>query len=255
VKTITESKVKTPLLPERIDYLWSIYALVYDILLLFKPYDTLLKKLFEKINPQSDDVIVDAGCGTGNLTRLLARAKKVIGIDNNNYMLARANKKCRKFKSILIWKCDLDETLPLSTGSVDKIVCSNVLYATKDPEHVVAEFARILKPGGKLVLTNPFRTGIWPMVREHLRTAELWRLIVSVLALPIFVIVVIINLLIEKMVSDNQYNFFSNKETLEILRQAGFEILSYELSYGDANLIVIAKKLRKGKGDYYEHKN
>lgn len=46
--------------------------------------------------------------------------------------------------------------LPLATGSFDVVVCAELLEHVPDPRRVVAEAARVIRPGGKLVLTAPF---------------------------------------------------------------------------------------------------
>lgn len=48
------------------------------------------------------------------------------------------------------------ETLPFSDGEVDALVCDNVLEHTRRPHIVIAEFLRVLKPGGKVYIAVPF---------------------------------------------------------------------------------------------------
>jgi len=48
------------------------------------------------------------------------------------------------------------ENLPLQPNSVDTVLCTDVLEHIKHPEHLFSEMARILKVGGKLILTVPF---------------------------------------------------------------------------------------------------
>lgn len=51
--------------------------------------------------------------------------------------------------------CDLTN-IPESAASFDAILCSEVLEHVPEPTHALDEFARLLKPGGKLILTAPF---------------------------------------------------------------------------------------------------
>lgn len=46
--------------------------------------------------------------------------------------------------------------IPAASGSFDAILCSEVLEHVPEPTHALDEFARLLKPGGKLILTAPF---------------------------------------------------------------------------------------------------
>ena len=55
--------------------------------------------------------------------------------------------------------CDIS-TIPVDDASFDAVLCSEVLEHVPDPTSVIKEFARILKPGGKLILTAPLGSGI-----------------------------------------------------------------------------------------------
>jgi SAM-dependent methyltransferase len=50
--------------------------------------------------------------------------------------------------------------IPVETGSFDAILCAEVLEHVPDPLAAIREFARILKPGGKLILTAPLGSGV-----------------------------------------------------------------------------------------------
>jgi len=99
-------------------------------------------------------IVVDFGCGPGGLAVELARrvapGGKVIGVDINEAFLARTLERAEaEGVAGLIETVHLDsETLPLMSGSVDRVVCKNVLEYVADPEHVIGEFHRVLKPGG-----------------------------------------------------------------------------------------------------------
>ena len=55
--------------------------------------------------------------------------------------------------------CDI-ASIPVEDGSFDAVICSEVIEHVPDPVAVMAEFARILKPGGRLILTAPLGSGI-----------------------------------------------------------------------------------------------
>lgn len=61
------------------------------------------------------------------------------------------------------------ERLPLTSASVDCILCMVVLEHTRDPRQVILEFARVLKPGGKLAMVVPF---LW---EEHQEPHDYFR--------------------------------------------------------------------------------
>ena len=55
--------------------------------------------------------------------------------------------------------CDISN-MPVDNASFDAVLCSEVLEHVPDPVSVISEFARILKPGGKLILTAPLGSGV-----------------------------------------------------------------------------------------------
>jgi ubiquinone/menaquinone biosynthesis C-methylase UbiE len=102
----------------------------------------------------TNQVVVDFGCGPGGLAVELARrvgpAGRVIGLDINQAFLARARERAEsEGVAEIIQTIHLDsEVLPLESASVDRVLCKNVLEYVSDPQLVISEFHRVLKPGG-----------------------------------------------------------------------------------------------------------
>jgi SAM-dependent methyltransferase len=96
-------------------------------------------------------VALDAACGTGRFAEFLARlGHRVIGVDSSPDMLARAR---RRVPDGEFRVGELDR-LPLPDDSVDVIVCALALVHVPRLEPVLAEFARVLCPGGDLVISD-----------------------------------------------------------------------------------------------------
>ena len=96
-------------------------------------------------------VALDAACGTGRFAEFLAkRGHQVIGVDSSPEMLAHARRRVPdgEFRA-----GDLDR-LPLPDDSVDIIVCALALVHVPCLQPVLAEFARVLRPGGDLVISD-----------------------------------------------------------------------------------------------------
>ena len=94
---------------------------------------------------------LDAACGTGRYAALLAaRGHRVIGVDGSPDMLALARSRA---PDVEFHSGQLTD-LPLADTSVDLVVCALALTHVADLAPVVAEFARVLRPGGHLVLSD-----------------------------------------------------------------------------------------------------
>lgn len=95
-------------------------------------------------------VALDAACGTGRFAEFLARCgHRVVGVDSSPDMLAYAR---RRVPGGEFRVGELDR-LPLPDDSVDVIVCALALeHVPLQP--VFAEFARVLRPGGDLVISD-----------------------------------------------------------------------------------------------------
>jgi len=100
--------------------------------------------------------VADLGCGDGYLTIEAARwAKKVVAIDRSPDMLARAKALAkRRGVSNIVWKRGELEALPLADASVDIAVLSQALHHAIDPARALAEAARVLRPGGRLLVLD-----------------------------------------------------------------------------------------------------
>ena len=101
-------------------------------------------------------VVADVGCGDGGLAIELARsATRVIGIDSEPRVLARA---ARRIQAAGAPHIELRqggmEALPLEDGEIDLCLLSQVLHHAGDPAVAVAEAARVLAPGGTLLILD-----------------------------------------------------------------------------------------------------
>lgn len=104
--------------------------------------------------PEGRGRLLDVGCGNGYFTQWLARKGwQVWGLDHSFLNIQRAH---REFPS-LHWVVGSALALPFPRASFDVVVCSEVLEHLPDDQAAIDEIARILKPGGRLILTTPHR--------------------------------------------------------------------------------------------------
>ncbi|MFT8246880.1 ArsR/SmtB family transcription factor [Roseomonas sp. BN140053] len=110
--------------------------------------------------------LVDIGTGTGRMIELLgARAERVTGIDRSPEMLRLARAKLAQagLEQAELHQGDM-YALPLADGSADCVVLHQVLHYAQAPAAAIAEAARLLAPGGRLLVVD-----FAPHEREELR--------------------------------------------------------------------------------------
>lgn len=126
---------------------------------------------------QSGEHALDLGCGGGLDLVLAARAVgpggRAVGIDMAAPMVERAQEALRQ-SGLTQAEARLGyaEALPLPTASVDCVLANGILNLSPDKSAVVSEIARVLKPGGRLVLAET--TLRHPLPPDHVRDLEGW---------------------------------------------------------------------------------
>lgn len=122
--------------------------------------------------------VVDAGCGEGYGSAILASsAAKVISLDVDLPTLSRA---ASRYRSAEFAVADLHR-VPLADSSVDWIVCLQVIEHLENAHTFVREAARVLGPGGTLIVSTPnrltFPSGLNPFHSHEHDASELRELL------------------------------------------------------------------------------
>ena len=114
-----------------------------------------------RLNPEdlAGQVVLDAGCGMGRYLRIAGEssAKGIVGVDLSRAVIA-ARDMTQDIPNVLIVRGDLLR-LPFPPGSFDVIYSLGVIDHTPDPRASFLALARLLKPGGRIV--------IWVYPRER----------------------------------------------------------------------------------------
>ena len=116
--------------------------------------------------------LLDIGTGTGRMLEIFGpKVERAVGVDLSREMLAvaRVNLERARLRNCSIRQADMYQ-LPLPGASFDAVIIHQVLHYAERPAQVVAEAARVLRPGGILVIAD-----FAPHALEFLRTEHAHR--------------------------------------------------------------------------------
>ncbi len=127
-----------------------------EIRALHYPNESIEAAILEAAGDGPFECLVDIGTGTGRVLSLLSsRVRRAEGIDQSHEMLtiARANLNRAGVENANVRKGDA-AALPLEDGAADLVVIHQVLHYVENPDRVIAEAARILRPEGRLIVVD-----------------------------------------------------------------------------------------------------
>jgi len=116
--------------------------------------DTSVHETRKRLEIAAGHHVLDVGCGTGVLLELLARQQPrgtYIGTDLSGEMLAVARR--RVPGAVALYRAAA-ESLPVAGATVDLLVSTSVFHFVRGPDLALQEMRRVLKPGGKLIITD-----------------------------------------------------------------------------------------------------
>ncbi|MES1241946.1 MAG: methyltransferase domain-containing protein [Acidobacteriota bacterium] len=227
---------------------WERYFEFYDTLNQAIPYRRMIERQVELLSPLSGERILDAGTGTGNVAvELLARGSRVTGVDFCEPALVR----CRRKAPAGDFRFgDLTQRLDLPDGGFDKAACCCVLHVLDHAgqEQAVREIFRVVRPGGLAVVTA-FATGFDP-IQVYLETLREQRRVSSLPGMIAFGVrysfdtarILYYVSRIKRLEKSGEYLFFDRERLLDVLRQAGFEVLSDERVFASQCVTAVARR-------------
>jgi phosphatidylethanolamine/phosphatidyl-N-methylethanolamine N-methyltransferase len=126
-------------------------------------YDVVFGKVFERGRKDSIAAaeriggrILDVGIGTGISLTEYARSNRVVGVDYSEAMLRKAYERVREHRLDHVAALAVMDAqrLGFADSYFDVVVAQYVITAVPDPERSLDEFARVVRPGGEIILVN-----------------------------------------------------------------------------------------------------
>jgi ubiquinone/menaquinone biosynthesis C-methylase UbiE len=127
---------------------------------LFKPSHRMI---LEALAPDSRNIL-DVGCGTGRFAARLLKhfaEARVWGVDLSSGMLARCQDRCLSLDGRLQVVQGDSERLPFADNTFDAVTCAHSFHHYPHQERALQEMHRVLRPGGRLVIVDGDRDGLW----------------------------------------------------------------------------------------------
>ena len=109
--------------------------------------------MLQAIGDPRDLDVLDAGCGEGYLSRILARQDATVtGIDFSAKLIEAARRQNLNDKLSVSFDVGSVDDLPYEDETFDLVVCNHLMNDLRDPSRAISEFARVLRQGGRLVI-------------------------------------------------------------------------------------------------------
>lgn len=117
------------------------------------------------IDDWTDLEVLDLGCGGGFMAEALARrGASVTGVDPSGPALAAARRHAAASGLAIDYRLGTGEDVPVATGTMDVVVCVDVLEHVEELGRVLDEVRRVLKPGGLFLFDTVNRTRLATLV-------------------------------------------------------------------------------------------
>ena len=124
-------------------------------------YQRRFRYVLDQLQSASYERLLEVGCGAGLLlANLRSRAKQIVGLDLHQALpqVRRMLRSVHQADEPLVRGSVLG--LPFRDSSFDAVVCMSVLEHLRDLDRAITELARVLRPGGKLILGFPAKNPV-----------------------------------------------------------------------------------------------
>ncbi|HEX2484542.1 MAG TPA: class I SAM-dependent methyltransferase [Myxococcota bacterium] len=122
------------------------------------PAERVARAVLELLEPAPEDAVLELGCGSGRtLAAMAARVQRgvVVGVDPSELMVRHAAARNRRFVDrgrAAVFAASTADLSRFGDGRFDRVYGTHVVYFWSDPRRDLAEVARVLRPGGRILL-------------------------------------------------------------------------------------------------------
>ena len=155
-----ESDTETQGLMRNGGWRYDLHEWLIDSFMFWGKVRELRQKAADLARIQPGETVLDVGCGTGTLALAMQRrvgsAGRVIGVDPDTRQIAYARSKAARHNMPIQFQIGMIEQLPFPDQTFDVVLSTLMMHHVPAPlkHQGLAEIARVLKPGGRLVIAD-----------------------------------------------------------------------------------------------------
>lgn len=127
--------------------------------------------LFDQCKPHLGQRILEAGSGTGNITKFCLDREQIVATDVADFYLTELSRLASNHKNVAVQKFDLLEesaARAIAKQKLDTVLSMNVLEHIEDDQMALINLNRVLQPDGKLVLVVPAHNLLYSAMDKNL---------------------------------------------------------------------------------------
>lgn len=229
---------------------WRAYAPVQEVLSHSNELNLIHDKLLAGLDLGKNDILLDAGCGWGDwLIKVSERVFKAVGIDLEPKVLDGAEGRIfDQFgagSNISLERANMEHRLPFNHNSFSKLTSILALSYLRRRKEALEDYARVLKPGGRLALVTPAKNAFFlkVLIAEAKNRKDKGSFLENLNKLPLALLSAgVFGGLAQLKDLAGQWHFYTEEELIKDVEETGLQVISTERVYADQAIMIIAEK-------------